>query len=101
LLALIFCKEVCIVAGKYRYFTLEDRKEIAKRWRHGERVPDIAQAVGSNEGTVYKELRRGWDGTTDKNLRRTYDPVMAHNKFRAVMSERGRRNASKAAGRDS
>lgn len=82
------------MAGKYKYFTLNDRREIARLWRRGDRVPDIAAAVGSNEGTVYKELRRGWDGTTDKNMRRTYDPVLADNTFRRVMSERGRRNAS-------
>lgn len=83
------------MAGKYRYFSMEDRKVIARLWKQRKRVSEIASAVGSNEGTVYKELRRGWDGTTDGNLRRSYDPVLADNVFRAVLSERGRRNASK------
>ncbi|MCM1439656.1 MAG: helix-turn-helix domain-containing protein [Roseburia sp.] len=86
------------MAGKYHYLTTEDREKIKRMWQDGERVEDIAAALGVSTGAIYKELHRGWDGTMGPDLRRVYDPVLAENRFRAVLSERGRRNASKKEG---
>ncbi|MCI2057235.1 MAG: helix-turn-helix domain-containing protein [Oscillibacter sp.] len=78
----------------YKYLSLDDRKELARLWRKGENVASIAEALGCTMATIYKELKRGYDGTTDKNLRNSYDPTLANNVFRHTLSERGRQNAS-------
>lgn len=42
--------------------TMEDRRVIAARWENGERVMDIAEAIGCAYSTVYAELRKGMTG---------------------------------------
>ena len=81
------------MANRYRYITLQDRQEIAKRYRRGERAADIAAFVGVSAAAVYRELQRGYTGSTDENKRPAYDPLKAQEAVQRGFKRRGRKAA--------
>ena len=53
--------------GKFKYLTYDDRKIIEKMYKSGMSTPKIANALGKNYSTVYRELHRcPKDYTADK-----------------------------------
>ena len=58
---------------KYKTVDDEVRTEIAKLYKDGWKVGDIADAVGLHEVSVYRELNRGMTDKLDANGRFVYD----------------------------
>ena len=58
---------------KYRVVDEEVRAEIARLYKAGWKVGDIANAVGLHETSVYRELNRGMTDKLDENGRFEYD----------------------------
>ena len=58
-----------------KYKTVDDavRMEIARLYKDGWKVGDIADAVGLHEVSVYRELNRGRTDELDANGRFAYD----------------------------
>ena len=46
------------VMVKFKYFTYEDRKSIEKMYKSGMITPKIVNALGKNESTIKRELKR-------------------------------------------
>ena len=74
---------------KYKYLRLNDRKRLAELYEGGETVAEIARVMDVHPGTVYNELRRGYTGKLDCNLRRQYDPDKAQRSISATLRNRG------------
>lgn len=81
------------MAGKYKYITFDDRKSIARLWAIGTRPQDIADSVGVNTATLYRELKRGYPGKDGRNQRPAYNPVIAQQSVDDGMKRRGRKVA--------
>ena len=75
---------------QYRYIDFRDREQIAARYLNGDRVADIAAGLGVTTATVYRELKRGETGELDRNQRRDYNPVLAHQRVQASFKRRGK-----------
>ena len=58
---------------KYKVMDDEVRMEIARLYKDGWKVGDIADAVGLHETSVYRELNRGRTDKLDANGRFEYD----------------------------
>ena len=58
---------------KYKVMDDEVRMEIARLYKDGWKVGDIADAVGLHETSVYRELNRGMTDKLDANGRFEYD----------------------------
>ena len=58
---------------KYKVMDEEVRAEIARLYKDGWKVGDIADAVGLHETSVYRELNRGMTDKLDENGRFEYD----------------------------
>lgn len=58
-----------------RYKTVDDavRREIARLYGAGIKVPDIAATVGLHETSIYRELKRGRTDKLDEYGRFMYD----------------------------
>lgn len=54
-----------------------DREYIEKMYAEGSAVKSIAEALGRNQATIYKELHRGSTGKMDKNGRPGYSARIA------------------------
>lgn len=76
--------------------TLRERKVLAKRWERGDSAAVIAKELGFSNATIYTELKRGADGTLDKNMRLHYDAERGQAAFQEAMRNRGRRPAAAA-----
>ena len=83
---------------QYRYIDFRDREQIAARYLNGDRVADIAAGLGVTTATVYRELQRGETGELDRNQRREYNPVLAHQRVQASFKRRGTPAAVSAQG---
>lgn len=59
-----------------KHMTLEERKVLEERYNAGQSVPGIANAMGFNFSTIYKELKRGDTGKMDANGRAGYSAVL-------------------------
>ena len=57
-----------------KYLGPADRQLIAEKWAAYASVREIAALVGVAPKTIYQELRRGNNGTLDKNSRQSYNP---------------------------
>ena len=79
------------LSSAYRYIEYADRQKIEKMWMDGKKVEEIAEAVEVHIATIYKELRRGWDGTLDRNQRQAYSATLAEQNVQANFKRRGRR----------
>ena len=71
--------------------TLNDRKEIAKRWAEGESAASIATRLGFATGTIYTELERGKTGKLDRNSRPQYDAARGQAVYQENLRRRGNR----------
>ena len=67
--------------GRYRRLTLDQRRELARRHRSGERAEALAAAYGVSERSVYRTVRREGAETA-----RRRDPTVSVS-FRAPRSE--------------
>ena len=63
------------MSAETKYKTVDDevRMEIARLYKDGWKVGDIADAVGLHEVSVYRELNRGRTDELDANGRFAYD----------------------------
>lgn len=61
--------------------TLEDRKELEVRYRANQSVNGIADALGFNYSTIYKELKRGDTGRMDENGRAEYSAELGQKRL--------------------
>lgn len=75
----------------YRYMTLADRQKLESLYLKGERVQDIADALGVHVATVYKELKRGETGGLDRNMRTEYSATLAQRRLAENFKKRGRK----------
>ena len=71
--------------------TLKERKVLARRWERGDSAAQIAKDMGFSNATIYTELKRGADGTLDKNKRKRYDAELGQAAFQEALRNRGRR----------
>ena len=47
----------------YTHITNDDRVRIESMWRDGATVKEIAELIGAEITTIYRELKRGFDNT--------------------------------------
>lgn len=80
-----------------RSLTLSDRRMIERRWRRGDMPLDIAADLDVAPATVYRELKRGQDGTLDENARLAYSAELGQRVFQEANRRRGLRNLRGAA----
>ena len=73
---------------KYKLLTFADREKIAEWCNEGLRPAAIAERLGSNLATIYRELKNGTTGEADGQ--RIYDPVFAEQSARTRLKNRGR-----------
>ena len=64
-----------------KHMTLEERKVLEARYNAGQSVPGIANAMGFNFSTIYKELKRGDTGKMDQNGRAGYSAVLGQQRL--------------------
>lgn len=81
------------MAEKYKTLTLADRLEIERAYLDGTDAAEIAALRSSCPSTIYRELRRGYTGGTDKNGRPAYSAREAQEATDRNMKRRGRRFA--------
>lgn len=81
---------------KYKYLQLSERRKLAHMYRRGDRIADIADALGVNANTIYNEIRRGFTGHLDENQRREYDPDLAQKSIQEGLRRRGPNFSAKA-----
>ena len=81
---------------KYKTLQLKDRRTLARLYLRGDRMEDIAAALGVCQNTVYNEIKRGFTGKLDVNQRREYDPDRAQKNVMAAMRRRGTNFAARA-----
>ena len=74
--------------------TLRERKILERRWERGDSAVQIAKDMGYASATIYTELKRGADGTLDKNKRKRYDAELGQAAFQEALRNRGRRPAA-------
>ncbi|GHV31485.1 hypothetical protein FACS18949_00070 [Clostridia bacterium] len=80
---------------KYGFLTYEDRLKI-QRWRSENVTPIImAEKLGRNRATIYRELKRGRTDELDKNLNYKYDALLAHQRYQESFVCRGRKKVVK------
>lgn len=60
-----------------RHMTLEDRRMLESKYNQGTAVRQIAEELGLNLSTIYKELKRGDTGKEDSNGRAGYSAEIA------------------------
>ena len=73
-----------------KYLGPADRQLIAEKWAAYASVREIAALVGVAPKTIYQELRRGNNGTLDKNSRQSYNPDLAQRRFQESLRRRGK-----------
>lgn len=71
--------------------TMQDRQTLARRYAAGENVTRIAVDLDMSAAAVYSELRRGYTGRLDGNMRREYDPALGMERYQRSLANRGRR----------
>lgn len=82
---------------KLRPVAMEDRKIIKRMWDAGEKVENIAVALGFSPSTIYCELNRGHTGKLNGSYRKEYDPELGERNYQMSISNRGSRGPRKAA----
>ena len=75
-----------------RVLTMDERREIGKRWARGDTTMDIAYSLRISQSTVYAELRRGQTEEIDPDtMRRGYDPERGAQAYVDNIKKRGNR----------
>ena len=72
------------------YLGPAERQLFAEKWAAYASVREIAGLVGVAPKTIYEELRRGSNGTLDKNSRKAYNPELAQRRFQESLRRRGK-----------
>ena len=85
--------------SKYRVVDDGVRSEIARLYRDGRKVGDIADAVGLHETSVYRELNRGMTDKLDANGRFEYDIDKARLDAARARANKGRYKGTGVDGR--
>ncbi len=79
------------MARKYRYIASEDRAVIERMAAKGCAASDMAAAIDVSLATIYRELRKGYDGRIDSQTgRETYSAARAQAVVTENMKRRGR-----------
>lgn len=60
-----------------RHMTLTDRRALEEKYNRGISIRQIAEDLGVNLSTIYKELKRGDTGKEDVNGRAGYSAELA------------------------
>ncbi|GHV18087.1 hypothetical protein FACS189425_05890 [Clostridia bacterium] len=55
----------------------------------------MAENLGRNRATIYRELKRGRTDELDKNLNYKYDALLAHQRYQESFVCRGRKKVVK------
>lgn len=79
---------------EYKLLTYEDRKKIEEMYSQNVRTLDIANSLGVHTATIYRELERGYTGTTDDNHRPGYSADVAEQNYQENVKRRGCRRAA-------
>lgn len=79
--------------NEYKYLTFEDRKKIEELYTAGERPAVIASRLGVCFATIYRELKRGYTGSNDGNMRPGYSAETAEAALQSSFRARGRKNS--------
>ena len=74
-----------------RYFTYEDRRKLEDLYNAGSALPNIADTLGVQLATIYRELNRGSTGEIDANGRVGYDAELAQKNMLESLKRRGRK----------
>ena len=82
--------------NEYRYLTFDDRKQLEKLYGSGERIVVIASRLGVCFATIYRELKRGYTGSNDDNMRPGYSAEIAELSLRNSFRSRGRKKPADA-----
>lgn len=70
------------------WFDLNDRKAIEEMYNKNQRVDDIADKLGRNRATVYRELKKGYTGEMDANGRPGYSADIAQRRHYELKMKR-------------
>lgn len=76
---------------EYRRMTDDIRCVVAKLYREGRQVQEIAEAVGLHETSVYRELNRGLTEELDEHGNFIYDPDKARRDAALARKNKGRK----------
>ena len=57
---------------EYSQLSLKERRQIEEAYRSGLSVMEIGRIVGRSRGTIYRELKKGYTGELDENMRDGY-----------------------------
>lgn len=82
--------------NEYKYLTFEDRKKIEELYAAGERPVVIASRLGVCFATIYRELKRGYTGSNDDNMRPGYSAEIAELSLQNSFRSRGRKKPAGA-----
>lgn len=75
---------------KFKHLTWADRIRIETMLRSGHRIQDIADMLGVNNTTVYREIKRGrYIHTSDLKEEERYSPDIAERKYRENLKAKG------------
>lgn len=77
--------------NEYKYLTFDDRKCLEELYRSGERIVVIASTLGVCFATIYRELKRGYTGSNDNNMRPGYSARIAEAALQYSFRARGRK----------
>lgn len=78
---------------KYTYLMFDQRREIEKLYNADVRVEEIAARIGRSAAGVYEELKRGYTGERNANMRRIYSADRAQRVFQDNIAKRGKRRS--------
>ena len=80
----------------FRHLDIFDREEIEQKYNDGETVKAIAAELGFTLDTIYRELRRGYNGKVDRNGRLGYSADIGQQDAAAakLRRRRGRNGAA-------
>lgn len=82
------------MGAKQKTLSLQDRRVIARRWRNGDQAVVIAVGLGFSPAAIYAELKRGYTGQLDENMRPEYDPMQGQRVYQENLRKRGRRRTA-------
>ena len=79
------------MARRFKHLTKSDRLMIEKLLKQKQKKKDIAKAVGVDESTIYREIKRGkyTHRNSDWTEEERYSPDIAHNKDRENLKAKG------------
>lgn len=75
----------------YAFRTLEDRRKLQTLYENGLTPKELSQETKKTTMVIYRELRRGQDGTRLKDGRLKYDATVAQRAVNKSLEQRGRK----------